>query len=225
MQYFEREQLLARGKLYEQIADMNIRTREMDSVSFHFDQPKNGIINMTVNVNEEKKFVEPIKRLTNLSQFVQIREWLEDVVNEDIECCRRISRENHKDMYFHYEMFYKAFVGSMYIKGESVNYDVNDNPSKGLFYIYDAQTQSIPFFAICYTADLVDALQKALIELCLNNVERTDNFITEWYFYENYDYFEWKNNCGMWNFYNDIQSKPIAGYRAAYWKLHSKNRK
>jgi hypothetical protein len=174
---------------------------------------------MNVSANGEQKLTVPFKRLTNLPQFVQIREWLEKVVKEDnIECCARIAVDGQRDLIFHYEILYQSYVGSACMNGNSVKYDASSNPSIGLFYIFDFNTETIPVYTIGYTIDFVRALYYALFDMCCKNGNGTDNFITEWYFYENYDYFKWSAKYGMWNFYHDISSSIIDSYNGSYFR-------
>ncbi len=223
MLYYDNNWFSERSKLYAQMSDKDIVNCKNDSTFFQFSQPKGGVIGMDIFVNGALTFHEPIKRLSNLSQFDQIRDWLELIVKEDnIECCARIEREDHEDMYFHYEALYKSYVGITCTNGTSVKHDTNTNPSIGLFYIYDAKSKSIPCSAICYTKEFVRSIYYAVLDICKGSRKKSDPFIKEWFIFENYDHFEWALDFDMWDFYNDFKSLLVEWYLDSL-QLYCKN--
>lgn len=200
-----------RSRVYKEISERKDLFKRLDSTFFYFTPPDAGWIDMEMYLNGKKRLTCDCSVV--FDPFVEMTMWLEDIVKGiQLEHTMRIDCEG-REVYLHYEMLRAANFGfSVERPGpgkEIVHvYDANTDPEIGLFFVYDSDTDSIPFYALCETKDFVNSVYLALLALCGNcyNTQCSD-FVKEW-FYDPNQYRsgpKWDNLT----FYNDIKSPLI----------------
>lgn len=200
-----------RSRVYKEISERKDLFKKLDSTFFYFTPPDAGWIDMEMYLNGKKRLTCDCSVV--FDPFVEMTMWLEDIVKGiQLEHTMRIDCEG-REVYLHYEMLRAASFGCSIERpepGKEIvhHFDVNTNPEIGLFFVYDSDTDSIPFYALCETKDFVNSIYLALLALCGNcyNTQRSD-FAKEWFYGPNRSKSgpKWDNMT----FYNDIKSPLI----------------
>ena len=206
MLYYEKGWFAERSRVYKELSERDNLFEKLDSTFFYFTSPEAGWIDMEMYLNGKKRLTCDCSEV--FDPFIEMRMWLEDIVRSiNMENTMRIDCEG-REVYLHYEKLRDAEDGVEGRGKSAVFYDVNTRPEIGLFYVYDSDSDTIPFYAICETKDFVNSVYLALLSLCGNcyNTHHSD-FASHWYYSENnLRTFHKLNNM---TFYNDIKSPLI----------------
>lgn len=206
MLYYQKGWFAERSRVYKELSERDDLFKKLDSTYFYFTSPDSGWIDMELYLNGKKRLTCDCSVV--FDPFIEMRMWLEDIVRSiNIENTMRVDCEG-KEVYLHYEKLRDVEDG-VEGRGESaVFFDANTRPEIGLFYVYDSDSDAIPFYAICETKDFVNSVYLALLSLCGNcyNTHFSD-FANGWYYGVN----TCRNTHKFDNmtFYNDIKSPLI----------------
>lgn len=154
-----------RAELYKEVS--NWENKPFDEIFFDFSAPDIGWIDVTIYVNGKKQHQFPLTAAFDC--FYEIKNWLEDIVN-DFKLSSDLYLElEGRTAILHYEHIRLAEVGGTFTyedrdKDELESFDANNGePDTGLFYIYDSGFKSIPVVCYCKTKQFLFAFYNSII--------------------------------------------------------------
>ena len=189
MEFFDKIWFTERSRIYDEFSKRENSLKKTDSPFFYFNSPDSGWIQMEIYMNGKKCFTCDCSCVYD--PFQDMKRWLEDIVlGHNVETTMHIDCEKN-EVYLHYERLY-------------------DSSDVGLFYVYNDNPESIPFYAVCDTNDFVKSLYLALLKVCGNcyNTQHSD-FAKEWYYDENSFRSHKFDNM---TFYNNVKSPLLDLY-------------
>lgn len=198
-----------RAKLYAEVAKWDYR--EPDEIYFSFSEPDCGWIDITVFTNGKKVHTFPVSQA--FDPFYQLKDWMEDIVNDNKLTSDFSVEVEGRTIIFHYEHIRNAqfgsgrkFVSEEYELDEWEDYDANTYPDLGLFYLYDSAEQELPVVCYCKTKQFLFALYNGLLYYS-SRTKAISKFGNDWYYMDHDD--EGKPYFDNWEFYNTLKSTLI----------------
>lgn len=189
MAYFDKIWFSERSRIYDEFSKRENSLEKMDSPFFYFNSPDSGWILMEIYMDGKKCFTCDCSCVDD--PFPDMKHWLEDIaIGRKVETTMYIDCEMN-EVYLHYER-------------------LHDSSETGLFYVYNNNPESIPFYAICKTREFVKSFYLGMLKVCGNcyNTQHGD-FVHEWYYNEN-DFRTHK--LDNMTFYNKIKSQLLDLY-------------
>ena len=152
----ERSRIFAKyGERLPQIADR---------VSFKFDKPISGWIELMIQVNYEEANTLGLSSV--YEPFQEMKEWLEDIVLNDKKCSKKssileIDCEGYEAVIYYEPVFEQR------------------NKNTGIFYVYDTSDNRIWADAYCETPIFVKTIYEAIVNYA-KEMALTSDFVEEW---------------------------------------------
>lgn len=154
--------LSERGKILAKYGeDLPLST---DRVSFEFDKPNSGWMELMIQVNDE--IANTLSLSSAFEPFQDMKEWLEDIVKNDKRCSKKTSV---------LEIDCESYEAMIYYEPVFEQRETNT----GIFYVYDTADDLIWAEAYCETSVFVKSVYKAIIEYAIE-MALTPDFVEEW---------------------------------------------
>lgn len=135
-----------------------------DRVEFDFDKPNSGWIELMIQVNDEE--ANTLGLSSAFEPFQNMKEWLEDIVNNDKRCSKKTSV---------LEIDCEGYEAVIYYEPVFEQKDINT----GIFYVYDTSEDKIWADAYCETSVFVKSVYKAIVDYAIE-MAFTPDFVEEW---------------------------------------------
>lgn len=135
-----------------------------DRVEFDFDKPNSGWIELMIQVNDEE--ANTLGLSSAFEPFQDMKEWLEDIVNNDKRCSKKTSV---------LEIECEGYEAVIYYEPVFEKRDINT----GIFYVYDTSEDKIWADAYCETSVFVKSVYKAIVDYAIE-MAFTPDFVEEW---------------------------------------------
>ena len=195
-----------RSKLYEEVAKWD--NGNIKEVYFDFSSPDCGWIDVSIYFDGKKIHTFPISEA--FDPFCEIKEWMEDVVNDFKLGSDLYIFVEGRTIILHYEHIRLAqvgcgrkFVNEDRDKDEWESYDANSHYDIGLFYVYDSVEDEIPVACLCKTKDFLFSLYNGL--LYYSSKSKHSILIgKEWYYSDHDD--DGTPLLSNWDLYNTLKS-------------------
>ena len=159
--------LLERSKLLARYAEN--WPRKADKLELHLDDPYCGLIKMHFKVNDEETLL--ITASNVYEPFVDIREWLEQIVRHIFDFTTSAVKIN--DEFDDYLLFYEP----IYHHPDEML--LNPPVLGGLFYVYDSCEKKIVSEAFLETKKFVKSIYESIHSYAIEK-SRNDEFVDAW---------------------------------------------